>query len=84
MRSFATALTALVTVTAAQAQTSSHPLDGLSPSEYWAAYEVLQASGKLDSTAKLLCGSSNWLPSAPPYRITARRCPPIGTTWETC
>ncbi len=36
------------------AQTAKHPLDGLSPREHWAVYDVLQASGKLDSTFHLL------------------------------
>ena len=64
MRPLATALAALVAVTSAQAQTSAHPLDGLSPSEYWAVYEVLHASGKLDSTAKLLYVGLNEPPKA--------------------
>ena len=31
-----------------QSQKTSHPLDGLNTQEYWAVYEVLQASGKMD------------------------------------
>jgi primary-amine oxidase len=60
VRSFASllagSLAALLTVSATrvQAQTPVHPLDGISAREHWATYEVLQASGKLDSTFRLL------------------------------
>lgn len=33
---------------AAQSKTPQHPLDALNTQEYWAVYEVLQASGKMD------------------------------------
>jgi len=36
-------------VAAGQAPTVNHPLDGLNTQEYWAVYEVLQASGKMDA-----------------------------------
>ena len=39
---------------ALQAQTPVHPLDQLSAKEHWAIYDALQASGKLDSTFRLL------------------------------
>lgn len=50
------ALAALATILAPtlQAQAPTHPLDGLSPSEYWTVYDVLRASGRLDSTARIL------------------------------
>lgn len=38
----------------AAAQTPTHPLDQLSAREHWAIYEALQASGKLDSTFRIL------------------------------
>jgi primary-amine oxidase len=49
-------LAVLLTVVAprAQSQTPVHPLDGISAREHWATYEILQASGKLDSTFRLL------------------------------
>ena len=37
-----------------QAQTPVHPLDQLSAKEHWVIYDALQASGKLDSTFRLL------------------------------
>ncbi|MFO0096278.1 MAG: hypothetical protein ACK54K_18465, partial [Gemmatimonadaceae bacterium] len=36
------------------AQTPTHPLDDISAREHWSVYEALQASGKLDSTFRLL------------------------------
>lgn len=36
------------------AQTPVHPLDQLSAREHWAIYDALQASGKLDTTFRLL------------------------------
>jgi len=36
----------------ARAQRVKHPLDGLSAPEYWAVYEALQASGKVDSKTR--------------------------------
>ncbi|MBY0489553.1 MAG: hypothetical protein K2R93_06900 [Gemmatimonadaceae bacterium] len=38
----------------AAAQTPTHPLDQLSAREHWAIYDALQASGKLDSTFRIL------------------------------
>jgi len=38
--------------TPAAGQTAKHPLDGLTASEYWSAYEVLQASGKVDQKTR--------------------------------
>ena len=38
----------------AQAQTPTHPLDGISAKEHWATYEALQSSGRLDSTFRML------------------------------
>ena len=35
--------------TAAQTTPPVHPLEGLKSQEYWAVYEVLQASGKMDT-----------------------------------
>jgi len=43
---------ALVTGLPARAQTSKHPLDGLTASEHWTVYEVLQASGKVDAKTR--------------------------------
>jgi primary-amine oxidase len=37
-----------------RAQTPQHPLDQLSAREHWAVYDALQASGKLDSTFRIL------------------------------
>lgn len=37
-----------------RAQSPVHPLDGISAREHWATYEILQASGKLDSTFRML------------------------------
>lgn len=55
----ATVLRAVVPVTAllaasAGAQTTAHPLDGLSAKEHWAIYDALLASGKTDSTTRYL------------------------------
>ncbi|MCU0633711.1 MAG: hypothetical protein MUE41_02460 [Gemmatimonadaceae bacterium] len=47
-------LAALAVATTAPAQPARHPLDGLSAREHWAIYDVLQASGRLDSTFRLL------------------------------
>ena len=38
----------------AHAQTPQHPLDQLSAREHWVVYDALQASGKLDSTFRIL------------------------------
>lgn len=38
-----------VTLVTAQNQAPGHPLDALKTQEYWAVYEVLQASGKIDA-----------------------------------
>jgi len=40
----------LAFVSPAAAQTPSHPLDALTSLEYWTVYDVLKASGHLDST----------------------------------
>jgi len=48
------ALLAATAMSPAKAQTPAHPLDGISAREHWATYEILQASGKLDSTFRLL------------------------------
>lgn len=39
---------------ALRAQAPVHPLDGISAKEHWATYDILQASGKLDSTFRML------------------------------
>jgi primary-amine oxidase len=36
----------------ARAQTAPHPLDGLTAPEYWTSYEVLKASGKVNSKTR--------------------------------
>lgn len=43
-----------MSVSTAVAQTPRHPLDQLSAREHWAVYDALQASGKLDSTFRIL------------------------------
>jgi len=43
---------ALVTGLPVGAQTAKHPLDGLTASEHWTVYEVLQASGKVDAKTR--------------------------------
>ena len=49
------AVTLLVaTGTTLHAQTPVHPLDQLSAKEHWVIYDALRASGKLDSTFRLL------------------------------
>ena len=45
------ALLAMI-ATPTAAQTAKHPLDGLTGPEYWTAYEVLQASGKVDAKTR--------------------------------
>ncbi len=45
---------ALASASRASAQTPMHPLDQLSAREHWAIYDALQASGKLDSTFRIL------------------------------
>jgi primary-amine oxidase len=48
-----TVLLALIASSAAlKAQTPQHPLDGLTSTEYWTAYEVLRASGKVDADTR--------------------------------
>jgi Cu2+-containing amine oxidase len=46
------ALAILVAAPVANAQSASHPLDGLTASEIWTAYEVLQASHKVDADTR--------------------------------
>jgi primary-amine oxidase len=46
------ALAILVAVPVANAQSANHPLDGLTASEIWTAYEVLQASQKIDANTR--------------------------------
>ena len=41
-----------ITVTPTAAQTAKHPLDGLTAPELWTAYEVLQASGKVNAKTR--------------------------------
>src|SRR4029077_3773232 len=36
----------------ARAQNALHPLDGLTAPEYWTSYEVLKASGKVNSKTR--------------------------------
>jgi len=57
-------VTASLIVTAAQAQTPVHPLDGLSAREHWTVYDALIASGKTDSTARYLYMGLNEPPKA--------------------
>lgn len=45
-------LTLIVSSPALKAQTAKHPLDGLTSTEYWTAYEVLRASGKVDADTR--------------------------------
>lgn len=42
----------LASVSVAAAQTPNHPLDALTSREYWTVYDVLRASGRLDSTTR--------------------------------
>jgi primary-amine oxidase len=46
------ALAILVAAPVANAQSASHPLDGLTASEIWTAYETLQASHKVDADTR--------------------------------
>jgi len=41
-----------ITATPTAAQTAKHPLDGLTAPEYWAVYEVMKASGHVDTNAR--------------------------------
>jgi len=43
---------AILAAAAAKAQTAKHPLDDLTAREYWTAYEVVQASGKVDGNTR--------------------------------
>ena len=47
-----TVLTILVAAPFANAQSTSHPLDGLTASEIWTAYETLQAAHKVDADTR--------------------------------
>lgn len=47
-----TAFAILAAVSLANAQSSNHPLDGLTPSEIWTAYETLQAAHKVDADTR--------------------------------
>lgn len=71
---FPLGLLAAVLAVPVQAQTPSHPLDGLSAREHWVLYEALRASGRLDSTAQFLYAGLHepakaavlaWRPGAP-------------------
>lgn len=43
---------ALLAASPVNGQSPKHPLDGLTATEYWTAYEVLQASGKVDDKTR--------------------------------
>ncbi|MCU0647456.1 MAG: hypothetical protein MUF00_05645 [Gemmatimonadaceae bacterium] len=51
---FAALIVALGITLPLHAQAVRHPLDGLTAREHWQLYEILQASGRLDSTFRLL------------------------------
>lgn len=48
----AVVLTLIASSSALKAQTPKHPLDGLTSPEYWTAYEVLRAAGKVDADTR--------------------------------
>ena len=52
MRSIPLLLAATLTASVLSAQAPRHPLDGLSGSEHWAAYDAIRSHWKTDSTTR--------------------------------
>lgn len=84
-------LAAVLLPAAAPAQTSSHPLDPLTASEYWVVYDVLRGSGHLDEKTRYAAVRLNpppktevlaWKPGQAPRREAFAVLVKAGRTFE--